>query len=330
MTRLLVPLLLVLLAGCAGPQSALDPAGDEAGALHGLLGVMLAICGVAYALVMAFLGAAIWRSRRRLAAAGSDADDASLRRGLGVWIAIIVVGLAVMTGASFLVDRRLAHAPQAVADIRITGHQWWWRIEYRDAASGRWIETANELHLPVDQSRTVEVVSSDVIHSFWIPNLSGKLDMIPGRVNRLTLTPRRLGWLRGQCAEFCGLQHAEMALDVKVESAADFQSWLAHQAQPAGEPADDAARRGREVLVAGPCATCHTVRGVTALGRAGPDLTHLGSRRFLGAGTRPLSHANLMGWIAQPQAHKPGAEMPASGLAPTDVDAVARYVGGLT
>jgi cytochrome c oxidase subunit 2 len=318
------------LAGCAGPQNVLEPLADQAGALHGLMRVMLTVCGVAYLAVMAFLALAIWRSCQRLPTTSATAGDANLRHGLVAWIAFILVGLAVMTGASFLVDRALARTAQSNApEIRVTGHQWWWRVQYWEPASKSWVETANELHLPVDKPTRVEVVSSDVIHSFWIPNLNGKLDMIPGRVNRLTLTPHRVGWLRGQCAEFCGLQHSEMALDVRVDSPADYASWRALQGQPAAQPTDQLASHGREILAAGPCATCHTVRGVTEIARAAPDLTHVGSRRFIAAGTLPMSHAAMMGWIAQPQAHKPGAEMPASGLGPEDVDAVAHYLEAL-
>jgi cytochrome c oxidase subunit 2 len=325
-------LLLFGLAGCAGPQSVLDPAGDQASALHGLMRVMVGVCGIAYLLVMAFLAVAIWRGRRRLAASAAPAptsSDGRLRLGLMAWVAFIIVGLGVMTGASFLVDRSLAKGGDGAPEILITGQQWWWRVQYWEPSSHRWIEAANELHLPINQPTRVEVVSADVIHSFWIPSLSGKLDMIPGRVNRLTLTPRRLGWLRGQCAEFCGLQHTEMALDVKVESPADYIAWRTTQAEPASQPADDVTRHGRDVFVSGPCAVCHAVRGVTEKGRAAPDLTHVGSRRYLAAGTLPMSHAAMMGWIAQPQDHKPGAEMPATGLPPQDVDAVARYLEGL-
>jgi cytochrome c oxidase subunit 2 len=326
MRRAALCLLLCSLAGCTGPQSVLDPTGDQAAALHGLMGVMLIVCGIAYLLVLGFLGAAIWRGRRKLAAPTGALDEGRLRLGLIGWGAFIILGLSLMTGASFLVDRGLAKGDDGPPAIRITGHQWWWRVQYWDPASRRWIETANELHLPVNVATRVEVLSADVIHSFWIPSLSGKLDMIPGRVNRLNLTPRRVGWLRGQCGEFCGLQHTEMALDVKVESAEAYAAWRLAQRAAAAAPIDAIALRGRDVLTTSPCATCHTVRGVTEQGSAGPDLTHVGSRRYLGAGALPLSHATLMAWIAEPQVHKPGAEMPATGLPPSDVDAVARYL----
>jgi len=317
------------LGGCAGRQSALDPASDQAVALHGLLGLMLAVCGIAYLLVLLFLGWALWRHRRRLDhAVELEPHDRVLQLGLGAWAGLMALGLVVLIGGSFLVDRTLARHDEAAADIRVTGHQWWWRLEYRDPAGG-WIETANELHLPANRPTRIEIRSADVIHSFWIPNLSGKIDMIPGRTNHLTVTPRRLGWVRGQCAEFCGLQHARMALEVKVDTPEDFAAWLAGQARPAAAPSSPGAARGLSLIASGTCASCHRIRGAVGGGRAGPDLTHLASRRSLAAGTLPMSRGALGGWITQPQALKPGAEMPASGLAPDEALAIVSYLEGL-
>jgi cytochrome c oxidase subunit 2 len=318
--------------GFAGRQSVLAPAADQAARLHGLLNLMLVVCGVAYLLVLGFLAAALWRNRRRLAQAAEALapDDRRLRIGLATWAVVITGGLSLLTGASFLVDRALAAQDRAaLPDIRVTAHQWWWRLEYRDPASGGWIETANELHLPAGRPMRIEIRSADVIHSFWIPSLSGKIDMIPGRTNHLTVTPRQLGWLRGQCAEFCGLQHARMALDVKVDTPAAFTAWVADQARPAAAPSDPAATRGLDLIANGTCVSCHVIRGAASGGRAGPDLTHLASRRSLAAGTLPMSRGALAGWIVQPQALKPGAEMPASGLAPGDALAVVNYLEGL-
>jgi cytochrome c oxidase subunit 2 len=209
--------------------------------------------------------------------------------------------------------------------VRVTGHQYWWRIEYRDPATGRWIETANELHLPQGRTTRVSLGSADVIHSFWVPNVAGKLDMIPGRRNLIDLTPHRLGWFRGQCSEYCGAQHAHMAFDVKVEPPAAFDAWLASQTLPAVAPADPAAQRGGAAF-AGPCGVCHVVRGTGATGRAGPDLTHFASRRSLAAGTLPMTRGNVQGWITQPQALKPGTMMPTVWLKPGEADAIAHYL----
>jgi cytochrome c oxidase subunit 2 len=328
MRRLAVTCVALATSGCVGRQNVLDPASDQASTLHGLLGLVLVVCGIAYVLVLLFLGWAIWRARRRLPAEVDLApDDSGLRLSLGAWAAVMAVGLVVLAGASFLVDRALAKpGGSGPADIRVTAQQWWWRLEYRDPADGHWIETANELHLPLGRPARIEIRSADVIHSFWIPNLSGKIDMVPGRVNQLTITPRRLGWVRGQCAEFCGLQHAKMALDVKVETPEAFAAWLSAQALPAAAPEDATAARGRALITSGSCAGCHAIRGSAASARPGPDLTHVGSRQSLAAGTLPMSRGALMGWIVQPQALKPGAEMPATGLSPADALAVVSYL----
>jgi cytochrome c oxidase subunit 2 len=326
------PALVLLATACGGgPQSALDPAGDQAGHLHGLLGLMLWVCGGIYLLVLGFLLWSIRRSLRNGGAAGAPTAtgmEQGLGAGLSLWAGIVVVGLITLATASFLVDRALAaaRADRAAIAIRITAHQWWWRIEYRDPVTGTAIETANELHLPANRTARIELHAADVIHSFWVPNLGGKLDVIPGRVNLLDVTPRRVGWYRGQCAEFCGLQHALMALDVRVAPEEEFAAWLAAQGVPAAAAEDAVLARGRAVLEGGSCAACHTVRGTAAAGQAGPDLTHVGSRRSIAAGWLPNNRGNLHGWILNPDALKPGTSMPATELAPADADALARYL----
>ena len=317
------------LAACTGAQSVLDPGGDQAQALFSLFGLMIGVCGIVYAIVLAGLGRVLLRAWKRPVAMADDIpDDRRLDRSLPVAAAAIALGLTVLIVGSFLADRILFTGRQTPAVfVRVTGHQWWWRIQYRDPASGRWIETANELHLPRGETSRVSLGAADVIHSFWVPAIAGKLDMIPGRRNVIDLTPRRTGWFRGQCTEFCGAQHAHMAFDVKVDSPAEFRAWLAAQATPA-VAAGGAAGRGARVF-AGSCATCHAIRGTEARGRAGPDLTHLASRRSIAAGTTTMTRGNLQGWIAQPQAMKPGTSMPAVTLTPADANAVATYLAGL-
>ena len=291
---------------------------------------MIIVCGFMYLLVMAVLVIAMRRGRlrRRLAADPAiSPEDSGPNRTLLVWVALIVAGLTTLIVGSFLADRTIVKARARDAlEVRVTGHQWWWRIEYRDPASGRWIESANELHLPLGRTTRVTLGSADVVHSIWVPNVAQKLDMIPGRRNLLDLTPTRAGWFRGQCAEFCGAQHAHMALDVKVESPQDFDAWLAAQASPATAPTDPIATRGMAVVTGGACAMCHVVRGTAAAGKAGPDLTHFGARRSVAAGTLTMSRGAVQGWIAQPQALKPGSMMPAVPLSPADADAVSRYL----
>jgi cytochrome c oxidase subunit 2 len=220
-------------------------------------------------------------------------------------------------------------ARDASLEVRVTGHQWWWRIEYRDAASGALIETANELHLPLGRTALVKLGSADVIHSFWVPNVAGKMDLIPGQTNEVTLTPRRSGWFRGQCAEFCGTQHARMAFDVKVESPEAFAVWLAGQERQVSAVNGPTSMRGMVVVTQGACAACHRLRGTVATGRAGPDLTHVASRRMLAAGTLPMTRDSLQGWILQPRALKPGSMMPPIALSAEDADAVSYYLASL-
>lgn len=306
-------------------QSALAPIADQSGWQLDLFGLMMAVCGLAYLLVLAFLAFAIWRSRARFASGAALGREGPVRGGLIAWSAFIVIGLTVLATASFLVDRSMAAARDREAlRVRVTAHQWWWRIAYRDPASGAWIETANELHLPLGRTARIELASSDVIHSFWVPRVSGKMDAIPGKLNVLDVTPREVGWMRGQCAEFCGTQHAKMALEVRVDRPADFDAWLAGQARPASSMDP-----GAQVVTGGQCAECHTVRGTSAHGRVGPDLTHVGSRRTIAAGELPNTRGALEGWIADPQSAKPGANMPAVALSPADREAAAAWLESL-
>jgi cytochrome c oxidase subunit 2 len=332
MTRRLALLAVTFaLAGCSGVQSPLDPGGREADALLSLFTLMMIVCGAIYLLVMAGLGWSLWRAyrRRKERADAGTTDDRFLERGVAVAAGVIVLGLTVLIVGSFLADRALfAGRGQDATIVRVTGHQWWWRIQYRDPTTGRWIETANELHLPAGRTTRLVLGAADVIHSFWVPNVAGKLDMIPGRRNLLDVTPHRTGWFRGQCAEFCGTQHAHMAFDVKVESPAAFDAWLADQVRPASPLADAHAAHGAQVF-AGPCGACHVVRGASGGGRAGPDLTHFASRRSIAAGTLSMTRGNIQGWIAQPEASKPGTAMPAVPLKPADADAVAYYLASL-
>lgn len=327
--RPLVILAAVLVTGCAGEQTPLTPAGDQAHALHQLLLLMLAVCGAIYLLVVAGMAGAIWRARGAPPVPGdAAAQDRRLSRGIRVTVVIIVAGLTVLIVGSFLADRTLfATRAEEAMIVRVTGHQWWWRVEYQEPGGTRWIETANELHLPLGRTTRVLLGSGDVLHSFWIPNVAGKIDMIPGRRNQLDLTPRREGWFRGQCTEFCGTQHAHMAFDVKVESPRAFDAWLVAQRR-AASVAPSTGDRGAAIF-AQSCAACHAVRGTTAVGRAGPDLTHVAARRSIAAGTLPMTRGGLQAWISQPQALKPGTSMPTIPLAPADADAVTRYLAGL-
>jgi cytochrome c oxidase subunit 2 len=212
--------------------------------------------------------------------------------------------------------------------IQVTGKQWWWRVEYRNSAGT--VETANEIRLPVGQRVGLRLSSPDVIHSFWVPSLAGKMDMIPGRVTRLALEPTQTGVFRGACAEYCGASHALMAFSVVVMESNDFDAWLEAQARAAETPTEPSAVRGAAAFVADGCTACHTIRGTPAAGRIGPDLTHIGSRLRIGAETLPNEPEALIRWIGDTDRIKPGVHMPAfRTLGSDELSSLAAYLRSL-
>jgi cytochrome c oxidase subunit 2 len=238
----------------------------------------------------------------------------------------VVLGVLIAYGMP-LVPTVLA-IPENGPSIRVTAKQWWWRFEYLTPEGP--VETANELRLPVGERVALELVSPDVIHSFWVPSLAGKMDMIPGRVTRLALEPTRTGTFRGTCAEYCGASHALMAFSVVVMEREEFLDWLGQQARPAGAPADQAAARGQMAFVANGCTACHTIRGTPAAGRIGPDLTHVGSRRRIAAETLLNDRTALTRWITATDSVKPGVHMPAfRALGRDELSALAAYLSDL-
>ncbi|HEX6834454.1 MAG TPA: cytochrome c oxidase subunit II [Rudaea sp.] len=311
----------------AQASSALDPAADQAAAIDDVWNLMLWICGTMYLLVMIGVAFAVWRHRAlRRNQPVATPSESGLTGAIAVWIALIVLGLAALTITSFLVDRKLIPGNDAALNIRITGRQWWWKIEYLSDDPSQQFETANELHLPVGRKTHIELRSDDVIHSFWVPNLAGKRDLIPGRINEIELTPRRTGTFRGPCAEFCGLQHAKMSLLVSVDDDAAFDTWRAQQLSDAPQPSDGLARQGESLFTHTACVMCHAVRGTSASSNAGPDLTHLASRRTLASGALPLERGTLAAWLADPQRIKPGTNMPQVRLDPDQLNALVAYL----
>jgi cytochrome c oxidase subunit 2 len=281
------------------------------------------ICGIVYVAILVWL-AWVLATRVRADSTGQSRDP-MLHKAL-VAFALLVVGLLTwMVAASFLADRRL-HAGDDALSVRITAKQWWWQVDYLDPDPTKQFTTANELRLPRDRTVKVELRAGDVIHSFWVPNLSGKEDLVPGHANAILLTPRVAGRFRGQCAEFCGLQHAHMALDVQVDTPVAFERWKQRQLQPARVPTSPDARLGAAVFASTACASCHAIRGTDAGSHVGPDLTHLASRRTLAAGALPMDRGSLAAWIADPQHFKPGANMPAVPLSPSQSAGVVEYL----
>ena len=325
--RALAMVVALLLAGCNGVQSSLAPAGDQSAAIDHVWQIMVWTCSTIYLFTLGALAWAIWR-RRTVAVREGVSRDPLLSRALFAWVVLVVGLLTWFVAVSFLADRRL-HGGTPDLEIRITAKQWWWQVEYLSPEPSQQFTTANELRLPRDRTARIELKSGDVIHSFWVPALSGKEDLIPGYTNAVFLTPRRDGTFRGQCAEFCGLQHAHMALDVQVTDEATFRAWTAKQLAPAPSPSSTTALRGAEVFNRTACATCHTVRGTPAGGRVGPDLTHLASRRTLAAGALPMERDAMAKWLNDPQHPKPGNLMPAVPLSKDDSSALVDYLMGL-
>ncbi|MDB5506802.1 MAG: cytochrome c oxidase, subunit [Devosia sp.] len=321
----------LLLAGCDRHQSVILPAGPEAVTLANLFWSFLAVLMLIWVLVLLVLAVGLMRSRP----IGDDPlalqPVAEQRYGrivsaLALATGVIVVGLSLV---SYDAQARLFSPGDAGLTLKIVGHQWWWEIQYEDADPSRTFTTANELHLPVGVPITLKLTSSDVIHSFWVPSLMGKMDAITGRENQVQFTIEEPGTYRGQCAEFCGAQHAHMAIVVRAETPEDFSDWRTAQTAPAASPDTDGEKAGLEVFLSNPCVSCHAIRGTPAGGRTGPDLTHLASRSMLGAGTLPLTRGALAAWITDPQGTKPGVHMPLVMLRPADLHPLLDYLESL-
>ncbi len=311
-------------AGCSGVQSALDPAGDDALRIYWLTVIMTVGATLIFFAVTGLLIYAIFAPPERRAWLGGR--NTIVLGGLA--FPIIVLSMLLPYG---LIVMRDTDVPKAGAlPIEVIGEQYWWRVRYLGEGGRPAFSTANEIVVPVGSPIAVSVTAADVIHSFWIPNFGGKIDMIPGRVNSLNFTAERPGIYRGVCAEFCGDQHARMAFDVVALEPAAFEAWRENQAKPAPEPDLPLLVRGRELFRAGGCGSCHVVRGTEADGRFGPDLTHVGSRRTIGAGQFPNNIGTLAGWIANTQHIKPGVRMPSYGsFTGEDLRALAGYLESL-
>lgn len=312
----------VLVSGCGGEQDTLDPGSHPEGKIAHLFWVMLTGAGIGFAVVVGLLLLG-WSRRDRADLPGGGGERAATRLvvALGVVLPIVVL-VALFVWADFFVARATeAPAPSSTAlTVNVTGHDWWWEVRYPGTAA----VTANEIHIPTRTRVDLVATTDDVIHSFWVPELNRKIDMIPGRRNRILLEADRPGRYRGQCSEFCGLQHAHMALVVVAEPPAKFKVWLANQAQPVAVTGSRGAR-----VFATNCASCHTIRGTAASGQVGPDLTHLATRQTLGAVTLVNDPVHLRRWIRDAQAYKPGSRMPAMPLGGPDLRALVTYLGSL-
>jgi cytochrome c oxidase subunit II len=291
-----------------GLHSVLHPAGWDAAIISQFAWVLFGAGSVIFVAVMALLALSLRRHDKPA--------RAMLWIGGGGIAFPVVVLTALLAWSTWRSTELAPQTSRAALTISVTAKMWWWEVRYRDPASGRDIVTANEIHIPTGQTVYLGLNSADVIHSLWVPSLAGKRDMIPGRVTGLTLRADKPGLYRGQCAEYCGAQHARMALHVVASTPEQFKAWLARQALPAA-PLDQALgspilERGRRAFVEQRCQVCHTIRGVADGQRLGPDLTHVGSRIHIGAGSLRTGRGSLQDWIADPHASKPGVFMPGS------------------
>lgn len=241
---------------------------------------------------------------------------------------LILFGLVII---SISVGKTNHNSPNRANSIvvEITGNQWWWQIRYPNDDASRIVVTANELHIPVGRPVMIRGTSNDVIHSFWVPNLQGKRDLIPSRVTTEWIQADRAGRFRGQCAEFCGLAHARMALWVVAEPPEQFEAWMERQLQPAPAPSDQVKHRGQQVFLNNACILCHAIEGTPAAGQVGPDLTHFASRLTIAAGTLPNNKGNLAGWISDPQNIKPGNHMATVPVKADDLQPLLEYLESL-
>lgn len=305
----------------------IHPAGPQAERIATLWWQMLGVSTAVYLVVLAFLLLALFRRNR----VEDREREARVPRTMTIAVSI-ATGLTVVLLLAFLVadlvtGRALAATPaMQPLVIDITAYQWWWKVSYPSTPPSRSVQTANEIHIPVGRPVLIRGSAPDVIHSFWVPALHGKKDLIPGKETTTWFQADTPGVYRGQCAEYCGLQHAKMALFVIAEPPDEFERWLDRQRTPAPEPIDARTRKGREVFLAGSCSMCHNITGTMATGQVGPDLTHLAGRMTIAAGTLPNTRGHLAEWILHPQRIKPGTKMPANALEPEDLQALLTYL----
>lgn len=315
-------------AGCSGNQSALDPHGVAAIHVETLIIGFVAVCTAIWILVVLILALALLRGHRKKETNG-ETSERRLTTIVTIAVGATVAIIAGLTVASFYATRSIGVADPEALTITVKGQQWWWQVFYADSAYGPGFQTANEIRIPVGEDVRIRLESADVVHSFWVPSLAGKQDLVPGRSNSLLLRADKPGLYRGQCAEFCGLQHSHMALMVVAQAPADYARWAAAQRNGRAAPADPQVAAGEAAFMAKPCSACHTIRGTQARGTTGPDLTHVGSRLTIAAGLLETTRGSLAAWIADPQTLKPGNNMPMVPLTSGELRSISAYMESL-
>jgi len=318
-----------------GSTSIFAPAGTPAHSIFGLSMLVLGVTATIFVVVAGlFLYAAV-RYRHRKGSADAGQEPAQIFGSNQIelsWtvIPILIVVLLFLATTRIILTTQSVPKPAAALDVNVVGHQFWWEYSYPKLG----VVTANELHIPVSDPKKptptyLTMTSADTDHSFWVPRLAGKMDLIPNQINTMWIDPQQAGLYLGQCAQYCGVQHAKMLIRVYADSPADFAAWVAHQKQPAVESADPQAAAGRAIFQHNSCISCHTIAGTVATGRFGPDLTHVASRETIGSGAIPNNNANLRAFVDNPEHFKPGVLMPAMHLNDKDLDAITAYLASL-
>ena len=323
------------LSACgSGVHSALNPAGPQAENISKIWWLMFWVSAAVFVIVLAVLILALVKAKKQ---EGMDQipelelTDAGKKRRTNTVLASVVATVLILfifLIYSFVIGKGLTSelAQKNGVVIEITGHQWWWEVRYDNVDASSIFTTANEIHIPVGVPVTLSLKGGDVIHSFWVPNLHGKKDLIPGKISTIWLQADRPGVFRGQCAEYCGLQHAHMALWVVAESQQQFNNWMQSQIQEAASPATDSAKRGQQIFLSSACVMCHTISGTPAGSNIGPNLTHVASRQTIAAGTLDNNREHLASWVNNSQRIKPGNHMPAMSFSDSDLQPLLDYL----
>jgi cytochrome c oxidase subunit 2 len=335
MRALLSDRLLATVPGFIGNQSALNPVGEGAARIEHHFAVIFWITSTVYLLTLLVLVITVWRRRYSLQTiplpqqTTEESDRFAVRAVAGAMVLTIAL-LFVMLISSFRTSHAMGRMNSAQAlEIDVIGHQWWWEVRYPNSESDKIVTTANEIHVPVGVRVRIHGTSTDVIHSFWAPNVQGKRDFMPGYDTDIVMQVDKPGRWRGQCAEFCGLQHAHMSFYMVAESADSFKQWLAQGAQSAVAPSNPELVHGQQVFLSSSCVMCHAIGSTISGGRVGPDLTHLARRATIAAGALPNDAEHLSAWILNPQQTKPGSRMPPNQISGADMHDLVAYLGSL-
>ncbi len=322
---------------CGGIHNALNPTGPQAQNLSRLWWLFFIVCSIVFVLVMIALLLSLRNRTREPQVENPPVIEPPLeqerkRRNVVISaITITVIILFVFLIASFSAGRSMTAELEHKngLNIELTGHQWWWEVRYDDVDASNIFTTANEIHIPVGVPVTFSLKAADVIHSFWVPNLAGKKDLIPGKINTIWLQADKPGVYRGQCAEYCGLQHARMALWIVAEPQEQFNAWRQNQTQTSITPASDSQKRGQQVFLTSTCVMCHAINGTPAGSNVGPNLTHVASRNMIAAATLVNTREHLAQWIKDSQQYKPGNRMPQNNLSDADLQSLVDYLQSL-